>query len=157
MDFCLEFVRIQSSSICLTTFLPPEERNNIYIYKYTPNWSDFCFFLFFEDYVSFYSLYSFAFLYVRLSYKIPISVEVWKHSRHMNNLAKHCIWMLTVLICCVLTETAVVCEKSQEAITFIRRPSTRWAGAPRSNVGCGVVNIVGSYRTSCRQTEPGFD
>lgn len=51
-----------------------------------------------------------------------------------------------------LTETVVVGEVVQEVITLLSLAPTDWAGAPWSHPGRGIVDIIGSYCTSCRET-----
>lgn len=51
-----------------------------------------------------------------------------------------------------LTETFVVGKVSQEVVTLFSLTPAGWAGAPWSHVGSGVVDVVGRYCTSWRET-----
>lgn len=51
----------------------------------------------------------------------------------------------------VLTQADVVMEKGQEVVALFPLVAAGCAGAPGSNVGCGVVKVVGSYCASCRR------
>lgn len=48
-----------------------------------------------------------------------------------------------------LTQTDVVGEGPQEAVALLSAAPAGRARAPRSHGGRGVVDVVGSYRTSC--------
>lgn len=51
----------------------------------------------------------------------------------------------------LLTQADVVVEKSEEVVALFPVVAARYAGAPGSHVGCGVVKVVGSDCASCRR------